>query len=450
MLVRERHRIVSREEMMDEVWKDVFVEEGNINFHMSSLRKALGQTGDVQFIKTVPKLGYRFVADTVIVEELSGQDQPSQTSQPQVIVGKSLRESRPLFSWAAAALVLLVAGSLVFAGWGFLSSRSVTVGGNEGVAPQNLRGTDSDAAYSHYLRGKQIWEGRVFTDETPLESFRRAVEADPQFASAHLAMADLYATQGSRDLAQRSLNEALRADANVKGAKATEGFILMFLDWDWRSAETAFLAGVAATPDDAKTRHWYGVFLSLHGRFQEAEREMQEALRHDPTSLIIMADSAQLKYFSRDYTRSAAQLEEIFRIDPNFAVARRYMHALEAKRGNERDALDAMINSGVSSADEIAKLSEIFDQKGLAGIWEANLVNGRCDSSQPKSHYYCATNYARLGMTDKAIASLESAAEQRAFLLPFIAVDPIFDGLRDQPRFRSVLDKIGLINKAAA
>ena len=65
LLIRERERLVSRKELMSEVWPDTFVEEANINLYISILRKTLGQNGtaETRYIRTVSKKGYRFVAN---------------------------------------------------------------------------------------------------------------------------------------------------------------------------------------------------------------------------------------------------------------------------------------------------------------------------------------------------------------------------------------------------
>src|ERR1044072_3974954 len=65
LLVRQRDSIVSREELLETVWRDTFVEEGNINYTVSLLRKTLDKDDKGRFIQTVPKRGYRFVADVV-------------------------------------------------------------------------------------------------------------------------------------------------------------------------------------------------------------------------------------------------------------------------------------------------------------------------------------------------------------------------------------------------
>src|ERR1700719_46250 len=67
-LVAKAGRTVSREELTQAVWPDTFVEEGNLNYNMSHLRKILGEREqDVPYVQTIPKVGYRFVADVEVV-----------------------------------------------------------------------------------------------------------------------------------------------------------------------------------------------------------------------------------------------------------------------------------------------------------------------------------------------------------------------------------------------
>jgi DNA-binding winged helix-turn-helix (wHTH) protein len=64
VLVESRGEIVSKDDLLEKVWPDQIIEEGNLKVHVSALRKAFGQTGnDHRFIVTVPGRGYSFVAD---------------------------------------------------------------------------------------------------------------------------------------------------------------------------------------------------------------------------------------------------------------------------------------------------------------------------------------------------------------------------------------------------
>src|SRR5215467_9568201 len=77
-LVKERGHVIAKERLMKELWPDTFVEESNLTYNVSQLRKTLGD-GE-RYIETIPRRGYRFTAavreggeeaSAVIIEEHS-------------------------------------------------------------------------------------------------------------------------------------------------------------------------------------------------------------------------------------------------------------------------------------------------------------------------------------------------------------------------------------------
>ena len=68
LLVENAGRVLSKERMFKEIWEDSFVEENNLAQNISYLRRVLGETGGKKFIETVPKFGYRFVAQVSLIE----------------------------------------------------------------------------------------------------------------------------------------------------------------------------------------------------------------------------------------------------------------------------------------------------------------------------------------------------------------------------------------------
>ena len=331
-----------------------------------------------------------------------------------------------------------------FAGWTLYGRGSDSAQTFSAVSADARQGTANTTAYNNYLRGRQIWEGRAYSIEQPIEYFRKAVEADPNFAAAHLAMADAYAFDSFPEKAEASLNRAIELDPNLHEAHATRGFIRMFHYWDWAGAEASLKKAVELGPNDAKSRHWHGVYLSLTGRMDEAHEQLEIASELAPTSLIILSDIGQLHYFSRDYGKATEQLEEVFRIEPKFTMARRYMYSVYLKQGRHREAIDAMVNSSVSTVDTVAESRSLFLENGIEGFWRHRLELAGCGEENPGTVYSCAEHYARLGDTENALRMLEAAAEQRVFMLPFINIDPMWDDLRDEPRFKTVIAKMGL------
>ena len=155
-LVEHGGQVVAKDDLMKRVWPNTFVEEGNLTQNISLLRKALGETpGGVQFIETVPRRGYRFVADTnqswgvetaeIKDESVEIEPQPivsipnTATSQPAPF------KRTPVYALAAGLVVIGIIGLVYFTGWGKAESSSAI--GSIAVLPFVDESADPDAQY---------------------------------------------------------------------------------------------------------------------------------------------------------------------------------------------------------------------------------------------------------------------------------------------------------------
>jgi Tol biopolymer transport system component/DNA-binding winged helix-turn-helix (wHTH) protein len=136
ILVENRGRLVTKETLLSEIWKDSFVEEGNLNSTVSRLRKILGETPDQKlFIETVPRVGYRFLAD---VEAVSSDVPLTSTVVPQTRRSATRR-------W----LILAIAGLAIISILSIVAYRKLAHSDNESVIRQKnvpFRLTDDAAS----------------------------------------------------------------------------------------------------------------------------------------------------------------------------------------------------------------------------------------------------------------------------------------------------------------
>jgi DNA-binding winged helix-turn-helix (wHTH) protein/TolB-like protein/tetratricopeptide (TPR) repeat protein len=279
------------------------------------------------------------------------------------------------------------------------------------------RPTENVEAYQLYLKGRYFWnkrgEGSV---KKAAEFFEQAVVLDPDFALAYVGLADSYGMlRIPAPEAEAAARKALELDPDLAEAHASLGLILMFHQWNWEGAERELSLAIERNPNYATAHHWYGVYLSLKGRLDEAKAAMRRALEIDPTSLIINADLGQLHYFAREYDKAEAQCKKVVEMDPNFVMAHLYLLPIYVRQG---------------------KLGEA-NQAFLTGLRLAG-------PTPPGNPIHLAMEHAEAGKKDRAIASLERAWERHMFLLPFMNVDPIYDGLRSDPRFLDLLRRMGL------
>ncbi len=139
LLVERSGHLLEREELLSTVWTDSFVEEANLTVSISALRKALGERADGhQYIETVPKRGYRFVADVKVIEAEEDLVLRERT-RAQVIIeheeetddqsdirteiepdAKSQARARATRRWRGRALIAGVATLVMMAGLAYL------------------------------------------------------------------------------------------------------------------------------------------------------------------------------------------------------------------------------------------------------------------------------------------------------------------------------------------
>src|SRR5262245_3195904 len=119
LLVENSGHVLAKEELMRALWPDTFVEESSLAQNISQLRKALGDSGtEPRYIETVPKRGYRFLAD---VRRISPDPAPQQAEAAPAAEGSAAASGRrPLRRWLALGLA---GGALVLAASPFAAMR---------------------------------------------------------------------------------------------------------------------------------------------------------------------------------------------------------------------------------------------------------------------------------------------------------------------------------------
>jgi DNA-binding winged helix-turn-helix (wHTH) protein/TolB-like protein/Tfp pilus assembly protein PilF len=150
-LVEHGGQIVSKDDLMKRVWPNTFVEEGNLTQNISLLRKALGETpGGVQFIETVPRRGYRFVAETNRAAANGNRSGELPASEPVVSIPNTASQpggSRrtPIFALVAGLVVVSIIGVFYFTSSGKTGNPSAIQ--SIAVLPFIDESSDPDAEY---------------------------------------------------------------------------------------------------------------------------------------------------------------------------------------------------------------------------------------------------------------------------------------------------------------
>ena len=109
MFVENAGRVLSKEKMLAEIWDDSFVEENNLAQNISQLRRVLGETAHIKFIETVPKFGYRFVAEVTPIETPATTTEVFETTRARIYLSDEVDGQQPPDLDVPASLPLSIA-----------------------------------------------------------------------------------------------------------------------------------------------------------------------------------------------------------------------------------------------------------------------------------------------------------------------------------------------------
>jgi DNA-binding winged helix-turn-helix (wHTH) protein/tetratricopeptide (TPR) repeat protein len=442
-LVENNHRTVEKEQLMETVWGDVSVEEGNLSRNVSTLRKVLGEgRHHPPYIKTVPKRGYRFDADIIEVIEDKAPSIPvrlvNQDSALKAGGGGSRRLIPIVGPLIGSALVLLLLGSA------WLAFRPPAVIADPAASALTSRGrprgsTNDPEALALYERARELWRNRSVEGlHQATLSFEQAVVKDPGFALAHAALADAYAFDTGRwKDAEAVANEAVRLDPSLGRPFATIGFVRMFWEGKVREAEPYFKQAIALEPDYATAHQWYGINLTARRLGGSGLAEMKRALEIEPDSIAINADLCQMLYFSRKYEEATEQCRKTLGMDANFLPAHEYLYQIYTVQElypaavNEYLTIERLNTTTRALPRDLEKIQQAYSKGGIRAFWRARIEFLK--RQHPPFTYPIARYYALLGEHTAALFWLRQSAKVPYFDFIFCAADPAYYTLLSDP-----------------
>ncbi|MGB2698544.1 MAG: protein kinase [Candidatus Zixiibacteriota bacterium] len=321
------------------------------------------------------------------------------------------------------------------------------------------RSTENLEAYNLYLKGRYHWNKRTPEGlNKAIEHFKQAIEMEPLYALAYAGLADCYSMleqalilrpQEAYPKAKAAAEKALKIDNNLGEAHASLGLVKWHYEWDWEGVEREFKRAIELNPNYASAHQWYGVFLVCNRRYPQGITEMTKAQELDPLSPIINVAAGWLFLLARQYDQAIEQSRKALDIDPNFGFAYYSISWAYEQKGMHKEAIEEYLKGaasfGLLNADQLKSLRKAYSISGYQGFWQKHL-----DISKQKSKrsyvpaYEIASIYARLGNGNQALEWLQKAFEERDSDMGSLLVDPFFDSLRTDTRFKNLLKKMGL------
>jgi serine/threonine protein kinase/tetratricopeptide (TPR) repeat protein len=321
------------------------------------------------------------------------------------------------------------------------------------------RSTDDSEAYEHFMRGRHHWA--KWSPEgfrAAVQHFQRAIDKDPSYARAYAGLSDTLGAMGyygylapevALPRAAAAAYRALELDPELPDAHASIGIARTLYYWDWIGAEQSFRKALSVDPRSSIAHVYYSLLLSATGRHDEALAHAKRARDLDPMSPLMQIGLGWAAYFARRFAEASDAYRSVTLIEPNFPQALlmvAFMHEQAGEFDRAAETLgraDAFFGEhGGAALTETLKAGYAAD--GATGYWRARLeVLDRLDPT--RSHvpaYAFACAYAHLGDRDRAFATLERIVATRMGHAVFLAVDPVLDPLRDDPRFEQLLRRL--------
>jgi TolB-like protein/DNA-binding winged helix-turn-helix (wHTH) protein len=328
------------------------------------------------------------------------------------------------------------------------------------------------------------FKGRFFCDKdtrAPIEKgvkyFEQAIREAPSDALGYAGLANCYALLSSggdifegdvsaADLmpkAREAALQALRLDENLAEAHTSLACVEMILNWNWPGAEREFKRAIELNPNYTPAHVWYSHYLAAMGRSDESVAEASRALELDPFSVFTMDLTEWAFYLDRHYELALEKSQRNAELAPEYPFSHYDLGQIYEWTGRKPEAIEEYIKAqeifGLSP-NRLAELRTAYQRSGEKAFWrktvefcqEASKLRrkfgtpsgyGNCDYV---NYLYLALFHVRLGELDAAFKSLETAYTKHEAELIYLKVDPQWDGVRSDPRFQSLLQRIGLKN----
>jgi eukaryotic-like serine/threonine-protein kinase len=323
-----------------------------------------------------------------------------------------------------------------------------------------LSGQDSSApeAFEAYLRARVLMRAAtVPSTKQAIVQLQDALRLDPSHAPSYAALARCYiiesVAQGQRPLAEagplarEAAERALQLDNQLAEAHQALAEVKFYVDWDWDGANEEFRRAVESRPNSGDLRSTYAMFLASRKRLPDAMQEVHQAVALDPMSPLANASLGMLWH----YARSDDQAERIYRgvleADPSFMPARlglirtylatrRFDLALRELERNRSDARGEL-STGQQSQMALAYI-------GLGRAAEAvKIADSLVQQEGDLPSVDAASVFLALNQRDRALDIIERAVDLKLPKVLFLRLDPRFDALLNEPRYRVLLQRMG-------
>ncbi len=309
--------------------------------------------------------------------------------------------------------------------------------------------------YESYVKGSNDPQYTKAQIEHRIADFQDAIRMDPTFAPAYVGLAGTYISYQDifvgappseiRPKATSAARKALELDPKLAEAHAILAEMYQ-KQWKWAESEAEYKRALELKPNDASAHRGYAYWLACRGRTQEALAWVERGRELDPLG---SADTVGfLLLMARRYDESIREYRSVLAAHPEYTNARWGLgFALIVNQQTDQaipelEKTVAMMNRTPGSLDMLATAYAHAGRPQDALILINELKQRRQRGYVPAGAFI--NSYLALGDYDQAFFWCDEAYKEQSAILQWLKVAPLFDPVRNDPRFVDLVHRVGL------
>jgi TolB-like protein len=327
-------------------------------------------------------------------------------------------------------------------------SLKVTLLGSDSAqisAPKNVE------AHNAYLQGHFHFQRRNVEDyRKAVGYFDQAIRLDPDYALAYAERSEAWSFIGDLTGQRPTAYPKARSDAEkavaiapaLAEARAALGWVRCFVDWKFAEGLSELKRAKELSPANPTANDLLARIVAYLGRVDEAERQARHAVELDPLSTVTQGNLARVLFYAGKLDEADAVARKAAELQPAGASSHRWQTLIAVQRGDGATALrEAQLepNEGYRLF-ELAIAQYAVGDRQAADAALADLIA----KAREGFAYQIAEVYAVRGEKEKAFEWLQISFDDRDSGMLSLLVDPLLRGLRDDPRYKNLLVKLGL------
>jgi tetratricopeptide (TPR) repeat protein len=318
--------------------------------------------------------------------------------------------------------------------------------------------TENAEAYKAYLKGRYHWSKfDLISSKKAADYFVEAIEIDPTYAVAYAGLADAYyrlsnvyaPTRDAMPKAKAAAKKALEIDDTLSEAHAAMGIIRLFYEWDWTGAREEFNKAIESNHNNAVAHQRFGLYFNLLGQFEDARKELELAMLIDPLSPHSYWSLSLTFFLTRQYEKTIEEVQKTLELERDYKPAL-YLLGRAYEQCGQLDQAIEVFKRILALSNAPMFLGALGHSYALSGKHrEARNVLKDLHEQSKRSYvsgYSEAIIHLALGNENQTFSCLEKAYEARCEMMTWLRIDPDFDSVRSDARFKDLLRRVGLGN----